>query len=72
MTDFFVILDLQISHVPQYTSDFQIIETSNSNILNQTPDFMDNFFLIEQHNTLPQITVLLFEALFFNKMNNDI
>jgi hypothetical protein len=38
MSDFFVILDLQISHVPQYTSDFQIIETSNSNILNQTPD----------------------------------
>jgi hypothetical protein len=41
MSDFFVILDLQISHVPQYTPDFQLIETSNSNILKQTPEFMD-------------------------------
>jgi hypothetical protein len=41
MSDFFVIPDLQISHVPQYTPDFQLIETSNPNILNQTPDFMD-------------------------------
>jgi hypothetical protein len=43
MSDFFVILDLQISHVPQYTPDFQLIETSNSNILNQTPDLMDRY-----------------------------
>jgi hypothetical protein len=42
MSDFFVILDLQISHVLQYTFDFHFIETSNSNILNQTPDFMDS------------------------------
>ena len=41
MSDFFVILDLKISHVPQYTSDFQLFETSKSNILNQTLDFMD-------------------------------
>jgi hypothetical protein len=34
-------LDLQISHIPQYTPDFQFIETSNPNILNQTPDFID-------------------------------
>ena len=40
MSDFFVIPDLQISHVPQYTHDFQLIETSNPNILNQTPDFI--------------------------------
>jgi hypothetical protein len=41
MSDFFVILDLQISHVPKYTPDFQLIDISNPNILNQTPDFMD-------------------------------
>jgi hypothetical protein len=43
MSDFFVIHNLQISHVPQYTPDFQLIETSNSNILNQTPNFMDRY-----------------------------
>jgi hypothetical protein len=41
MSDFFVIPDLQISHLPQYTPDFQLIETSNPSILNQTPDFID-------------------------------
>jgi hypothetical protein len=41
MSDFFVILDLQISHVLEYTPDFQVIETSNSTILNQTLKFKD-------------------------------
>jgi hypothetical protein len=41
MSGFFVILDLQISQIPQYTLDFQLIETSNPNILNQTPGFKD-------------------------------
>jgi hypothetical protein len=41
MSDFFVIPDIQISHAPQYTPDFQLKETSNPNILNQIPDFMD-------------------------------
>jgi hypothetical protein len=41
MSDFFVILDPQISHVPQYTPDSQLIDTSNPNILNQTPVFLD-------------------------------
>jgi hypothetical protein len=44
MSYFFVILDLQISHV-QYTPDFQLIETSNSNILNQTLVFMDRHLI---------------------------
>jgi hypothetical protein len=41
MSDFFIIPELQISHVPQYTPDFHLIETSNPNILNQIPNFMD-------------------------------
>jgi hypothetical protein len=45
MSDFFVILDLQISHVLEYTPDFQVIETSNSTILNQTLKFKDRHYL---------------------------
>ena len=41
MSDFIVILSIQISYVLYYTPDFQAIETSNSNILKQTLDFMD-------------------------------
>lgn len=45
MSYFFLILDLQISHVLQYTPDFQLIETSNSNILNKTLVFMDRHLI---------------------------
>jgi len=46
MSDFFVILNLQISYVLQYTPDFQIIETSNPNILTQTLDFIDRHYIV--------------------------
>ena len=46
MSDFIVIRDLQISHVLKYTPDFQFIETSNSNILFQTLEFMDRHYLV--------------------------
>jgi len=35
MSDIFVILELQISHVLQYTLDYQFIETSISNIMDK-------------------------------------